>query len=81
MVGRRAWFADCANRRGVPAYREGERDERGEVTLNEAAAILQVSAMTVLRMIWSGTLPARARRLCKGAPCVINAVDLGADVA
>lgn len=77
MVGRRAWFADCANRRGVPAYREGERDERGEVTLNEAAAILQVSAMTVLRMI----LPARARRLCKGAPCVINAVDLGADVA
>ena len=63
------------NRMGVPVYREGEREERGEVTLNEAAAILQVSAMTVLRMIRSGTLP--ARHLCKGAPWVIKAADLG----
>ena len=63
------------NRMGVQVYREGEREERGEVTLNEAAAALQVSAMTVLRMIRSGILP--ARHLCKGAPWVIKAEDLG----
>jgi len=63
------------NRMGVQVYREGEREERGEVTLNEAAAVLQVSAMTVLRMIRSGILP--ARRLCKGAPWVIKEADLG----
>jgi excisionase family DNA binding protein len=60
---------------GVQVYREGEREERGEVTLNEAAAALQVSAMTVLRMIRSGILP--ARHLCKGAPWVIKAENLG----
>lgn len=62
------------NRMGVRVYREGEREERGEVTLNEAAAVLQVSAMTVLRMIRNGILP--ARHLCKGAPWVIKAADL-----
>jgi excisionase family DNA binding protein len=62
------------NRMGVPVYREGEREARGEVTLNEAAAVLQVSPMTVLRLIRSGALP--ARHLCKGAPWVIKASDL-----
>jgi excisionase family DNA binding protein len=62
------------NRLGVPVNREGEREARGEVTLNEAAAVLKVSPMTVLRLIRSGTLP--ARQLCKGAPWVIKAGDL-----
>ena len=74
MVGRRARSAHCVIvwRRGD---REEERGERGEVTLNEAAAVLQVSAMTVLRLIRNGTLP--ARHLSKGAPWVIKAADLG----
>ena len=80
VTGRRNGWTQSAvctlrNRMGVPVYREGERVERGEMTLNEAAAILQVSAMTVLRMIRSGTLP--AWHLCKGAPWVIKAADLG----
>lgn len=62
------------NRLGVPVYREGERAERGEVTLEEAAATLGVSPMTVLRMIRSDILA--ARHLCKGAPWVIKTVDL-----
>ena len=62
------------NRMSVPVYREGEREARGEVTLNEAADVLKVSPMTVLRLIRSGTLP--ARQLCKGAPWVIKAGDL-----
>ena len=65
------------NYRGIEVYREGERQERGELTLNEAAAQLNVSAMTVLRMIHRGFLP--ARHLCKGAPWVIKARDLDVD--
>ena len=65
------------NRCGIAVYREGERSERGEVTLNEAAAALNVSPMTVLRMIRRGVLG--ARQLCKGAPWVIRAADLNND--
>jgi excisionase family DNA binding protein len=65
------------NRLDIPVYREGERTERGELTLAEAAAILQVSTMTILRIIRSGVLP--ARQLCTGAPWVINAADLDGD--
>ena len=66
------------NRLGISVYREGERAERGELTLNEAAAGLNVSAMTILRMVRNGVLP--ARQLCKGAPWVIKAADLDNDV-
>lgn len=66
------------NRCGIAVYRDGERKERDEVTLNEAAAELDVSAMTVLRMIRRGVLG--ARQLCKGAPWVIRAADLHSDV-
>jgi excisionase family DNA binding protein len=65
------------NRLGVLVYREGERTERGELTLDETAAVLKVSAMTVLRMIRNSVLP--ARQLCKGAPWVIKAADLDND--
>ena len=57
-------------------YRDGERHERGEVILNEAAQELGVSTMTVLRMIRDKTLP--ARQTCPGAPWVIARADLEA---
>jgi excisionase family DNA binding protein len=62
------------NHRGIAPYRDGERAERGEVTLDEAAAVLVVSAATVRRLIREGTLP--AGQLCRGAPWVIRADDL-----
>lgn len=62
------------NHRGIAPYREGERAERGEATLDEAAAALDVSAATVRRMINERLLP--ARQLCKGAPWVIRTDDL-----
>jgi excisionase family DNA binding protein len=65
------------NRCGIAVYRDGERSERGEVTLDEAASALNVSPMTVLRMIRRGVLA--ARQLCKGAPWVIRAADLNDD--
>ena len=58
----------------VAVYRQGEREGRGELTLEQAADVLQTSKMTVLRMIGAGTLV--ARRVCKGAPWVIKRSDL-----
>src|SRR5215510_3136186 len=57
-------------------YREGERAERGELNLLEAAATLGTCHMTVLRLIRKGTL--EARQACKGAPWVIKASALAA---
>ena len=58
----------------IPVYREGERAERGEVTVGEAAAILAVHKMTLLRFIRRGVLP--ARQLAPGTPWVIKRADL-----
>lgn len=58
----------------IAVYREGERAERGEPTLDEVATALRVSKMTVLRMIRAKVLP--AQQLCKGAPWVIRCADL-----
>ena len=57
--------------RGIVVYREGERQERNELTLQEASERLGVSKMTVLRQIRRGVIP--ARQACKGAPWVIGA--------
>jgi len=58
----------------IAVYREGERAERGEVTLDEAAEALAVSHATVRRLIVGGALP--ANQSCKGAPWTIRASDL-----
>jgi DNA invertase Pin-like site-specific DNA recombinase len=62
------------NHRKIPPYREGERPERGEVTLEEAAGFLKLSEATVRRLINEKILPATQH--CKGAPWVIRADDL-----
>jgi len=54
--------------------RDGERAERGEATLEEAAEALKVSEATVRRLIADKALP--ATQFCKGAPWVIRADDL-----
>ena len=46
------------NTHGIAVYREDEWAERGEVTLTEAAKILDLSPMTVLRQIAAGIIPA-----------------------
>jgi excisionase family DNA binding protein len=58
----------------IAVYREGERAERGEVILHEAATRLGVSKRTVIRLIKDGLLP--ARQTCIGAPYVIRQSDL-----
>lgn len=58
----------------IPPYREGERAERGEATLDEAAAALALSRTTVRRLIGTGILP--ARQICNNAPWVVRHEDL-----
>jgi excisionase family DNA binding protein len=62
------------NDHAVAVYRDGERAERGEVILHEAASRLGVSKMTVTRLIKDGVLP--AKQVCIGAPYVIREMDL-----
>jgi DNA invertase Pin-like site-specific DNA recombinase len=63
------------NNRNIPPYREGERAERGEATLDGAAEKLKVSEATVRRLIAERILP--AHQFCKGAPWTIRIEDLG----
>ncbi|MCQ4189008.1 helix-turn-helix domain-containing protein [Methylocystis suflitae] len=62
---------------GITVYQEGERRERGEITLDEAAEILNVSRATAYRLITSGVLP--AQQLCSGAPLIIRLDDVQED--
>jgi excisionase family DNA binding protein len=62
------------NDHGLAVYREGERAERGELILHEAASRLGISKMTVVRLIKDGVLP--AKQTCIGAPYVIRETDL-----
>ena len=62
------------NQRGIDVYNVGERTARSEHTLKEAAEILDVRPMTVLRMIRAGHLP--AEQYCKGAPWIIRRSDI-----
>ena len=61
---------------GIAVYREGEWAERGEMTLEAVAQIMDVSVMTALRMIQRGVI--KGRQLCKGAPWVIKVEDAAA---
>ena len=58
----------------IPPYREGERAERGEATLDEAVAALSLSRTTVRRLIGTGILP--ARQICANAPWIVRHEDL-----
>ena len=58
----------------IAVYKAGEREARGELTLEQAADALGASKMTVLRMIGADVL--QATQACKGAPWVIKAADV-----
>ena len=58
----------------IAVYRDGERTQRQELILHEAASRLGVHRMTVVRLIRDGLLS--ARQACVGAPYVIREDDL-----
>jgi hypothetical protein len=68
--------ASFRNHYGIGVHRAGDWAERGELTLEAAAQIMEVNAMGAPRMIKRGTIP--GCQLCKGAPWVIKAEDVAA---
>ena len=61
----------------IPVYREGERQEREEYTVDEASSKLGIGSTKVRRLIKHKILP--ARQVCSGAPWIISKKDLEAD--
>ena len=59
---------------GIAAYREGERQARGELTVDEAATAMKVTPTTVLRLIRQNYL--LAAQACRNAPWTIRQIDL-----
>jgi len=68
----------CSFRRhyGIAVHRPGEWAERGEITLEAAAQIMDVSVMTALRMVRLGII--NGRQVCYGAPWAFKAEDIAA---
>jgi excisionase family DNA binding protein len=60
----------------IPNYSPGEREARGELTLEQAATQLRVSYSTVQRMIQSRQLP--AQQVCPGGPWTLRGEDVEA---
>ena len=58
----------------IAVYSEGERLTRGEMTLEETAAMLNVSRESIRRLIASKLLS--AHQACKSAPWIIKRVDV-----
>ena len=58
----------------IAIYCDGEHADRGEATIEEAAAVLALSPATIRRLIAWGILPATQH--CKGAPWIIRQTDL-----
>ena len=55
---------------GIAVHRKGEREERGELVLSEAAKRLSVHPAVIRRLIRTGVLA--ARQACKGAPWIMR---------
>jgi len=67
------------NNHAIPAYCEGERQARGEMSVSEVATALAVTPTTVLRLISLKQLP--ATQACVGAPWVLRSADVERCVA
>jgi DNA invertase Pin-like site-specific DNA recombinase len=73
-----AWTAKhvCSlrHRQEIPAYREGERQTRDEMSVREASDALGVTPTTVSRLIHLKQLP--ATQACVGAPWIMRKADV-----
>jgi len=67
------------NNHAIPAYREGERQARSEMSVSEVAIVLGVTPTTVLRLIRVKQLP--ATQACVGAPWILHREDVERCVA
>lgn len=67
------------NHHRIATYREGERQERDELTIAEVSRLVGVSGPTVIRLIRVGRL--LASQACPGAPWIIRQLDVDAYMA
>src|SRR6266487_5627709 len=67
------------NNHAISVYREGERQDRDEMSVSECAAALGVTPTTVLRLIRVKQLP--ATQACVGAPWILRSGDVKRCVA
>ena len=58
----------------IAVYKEGERQARNEISVNEAATMLGVTPTTILRLIRVKQL--QAKQACVGAPWILCAADV-----
>ena len=74
----KSWTAKivCAvrNRNEIPVYREGERKDRSEISVREAADALGVTPTTIFRLIQLKQLP--ATQICGNAPWILRKTDV-----
>ena len=62
------------NHHAIAVYHEGERQERGDMSVSEAAVVLGVTSTSILRMIRLKQLP--ARQPCANAPWMLHRADV-----
>jgi len=74
----KSWTAKivCAvrNRHAIPVYRQGERQDRDEISVREAADALGVTPTTIFRLIQLKQLP--AEQICGNAPWILLRNDV-----
>lgn len=61
------------NDHNIAVYEDGERSARGELTLEETAAMLNTSKESVRRLIANKIL--KAEQACSGAPWIIKRTE------
>ena len=62
------------NHHAIPVYRQGERQDRGEIPVREAADALGVTPTTIFRLIQLKQLP--ATQICGNAPWILLKRDV-----
>jgi excisionase family DNA binding protein len=62
------------NRHAIPVYRQGERQDREEISVREAADALGVTPTTIFRLIQVKQLP--ATQICGNAPWILLKQDV-----
>ena len=67
------------NHHNIAVYRDGERQERGDLTIDEVATMLGVNPTTVLRLIRLKHLT--AQQACRNSPWVVHKGDVERYVA
>jgi len=62
------------NHHAIPVYRQGERQDRGEISVREAADALGVTPTTIFRLIQLKQLP--ATQICGNSPWILLKKDI-----